>query len=442
MIQIKRTAQRLKFVDLFAGLGGFHLALKEFGHTCVFACDIDQELRESYYNNFGLMPQGDIRKVSLGTIPKHDILCAGFPCQPFSKAGFQAGLKDKERGTLFSEIIRIIKSHKPKYILLENVPNIKRHNNGRTWKKIVKLLCREGYDISSRELSPHHFGIPQIRLRTYIVGVQGELNGFKWPEPNGNSNVHSVLNILDKNPPDAKKLSPQIKECLGVWQEFLDLVSHSEKIPHPLWAMEFGATYPYEMTTPYKISAKELKKYKGSFGEPIHGKRKKEMFKYLPSHATRHDLRFPKWKVNMIRRNREFYARNKKILDFWKEKIKKFPSSFQKLEWNVGDEPRLIGKYIIQCRASGVRIKRLTTAPSLVAMNHSQIPIIPWEERYMTAQECIRLQSMEKLKELPKHISRTHAALGNAVNVQVVKLIASSLLNGGGNSHARRAANN
>lgn len=442
MIQIKKSVERLKFVDLFAGLGGFHLALKEFGHSCVFACDIDQELRESYYKNFGLMPEGDIRKVSLDSIPSHDILCAGFPCQPFSKAGFQAGLKDKERGTLFSEIIRIIKSHKPKYILLENVPNIKRHNNSRTWKKIVKLLCREGYDISSRELSPHHFGIPQIRLRTYIVGVRGELNGFKWPEPNGNSSIHSVLSILDKNPPDAKKLSPQINECLNVWQEFLALIPNNEKIPHPLWAMEFGATYPYETTTPYKISAKELKKYKGSFGQHIYGERKKEMFKYLPSHATRHDLRFPKWKVNMIQRNRKFYDSNRKILEPWIKKIKKFPSSFQKLEWNVGDEPRLINKYIVQCRASGVRVKRLTTAPSLVAMNHSQIPIIPWEGRYMTAQECMRLQSMEKLKILPKHISRIHAALGNAINVRVVKLIAHSLLHNGVENNGKGTTSN
>ncbi|MBI2005189.1 MAG: DNA cytosine methyltransferase [Candidatus Aenigmarchaeota archaeon] len=230
-----------------------------------------------------------------------------------------------------------------------------------------------------------------------------------------------------------------MRERLDIWQEFLDILPKDEKIPHPLWAMEFGATYPFEKKTPFKMKVKELRNYKGSFGLQLQGKWKKEIFKRLPSHATRQDKIFPKWKIAMIKRNREFYNRNKKIIDPWLKKVMKFPSSFQKLEWNVGNEPRNINKYIIQCRGSGVRVKRPTTSPSLVAMNCTQIPIIPWEDRYMTSDECKRLQSMEKLKDLPIHRSKIYCALGNAVNVEVLKLIASSLVKYGGNKIGSRA---
>lgn len=428
MLKVKLFKKRkMKFIDLFAGLGGFHLALKQLGHSCVFACDIEEELRTSYQKNFGILPEGDIRKVPTESIPSHDILCAGFPCQPFSKAGLQEGLKDKERGGLFYQIMRIVEYHKPEYILMENVPNIRMHDNKKTWTKIENLLRGAGYDISAHELSPHHFGIPQIRLRTYIVGRKGKLNGFKWPEPNGKGNITSVLSVLNKNPVDARSISPKVRKCLDTWQEFLNIIPTDEEIPHPIWAMEFRATYPYESTTPHAMQLKKLREYRGSFGIPLRGIRKKELFKNLPSHATRPDTKFPKWKIGMIKRNREFYQKHKKILDPWITKIKEFPSSFQKLEWNVGDEKRDMNKYIIQCRASGIRVKRPTTSPSLVAMNSTQIPIISWENRYVTPQECSRLQSMDKLI-LPAQRSKAYQALGNAVNVKVVKLITSALL--------------
>src|SRR3989344_6672 len=438
---VQESIKELRFVDLFAGLGGFHLALSDLGHKCVFACEIQKELRESYFGNFGIMPDGDIRQISVEDVPRHEILCAGFPCQSFSKAGFQEGLNDKERGALFYELMKIIKHHKPKYLLLENVPNIKKHDSGKTWEKIEALLTGEGYDVSTEDFSPHHFGIPQIRLRTYIVAVRGKLNGFKWPVHMEIKQPSSILSILDKNPKNARLLPINIRKCFQVWQELLDLLPNDEKIPHPLWAMEFGANYPYESSTPHKIKYSELKNYRGSFGKKLVGKNRKELFQNLPSHAIRPDTKFPRWKINMIRRNREFYLRNKKILDSWIPKILVFPSSFQKLEWNVGDGTRKLNKYIIQCRASGIRVKKLTTSPSLVAMNLSQIPIIPWENRYMTSEECIKLQSMEKLKVLPSQRSKVYVALGNAVNVEVVKLIASCLLNGG-NHNDKQTSNN
>jgi len=117
----------LKLIDLFAGLGGFHKALHELGHQCVFASEIDPVLREIYKKNWDIEPFGDIKEIvekRIETIPEHDILCAGFPCQPFSKAGKQLGRKDKERGTLFDEIVAILEFRKPKYFILENVPFI------------------------------------------------------------------------------------------------------------------------------------------------------------------------------------------------------------------------------------------------------------------------------------------------------------------------------
>lgn len=117
----------LTFVDLFVGLGGFHLALNKLNGKCVFACEKDGSLRDLYKRNFGIMPAGDITKTPIEEIPKHDILCAGFPCQPFSKAGEQMGFEDKKNGSLFHKIVEILSYHQPDYFLLENVRNLKSH---------------------------------------------------------------------------------------------------------------------------------------------------------------------------------------------------------------------------------------------------------------------------------------------------------------------------
>ncbi|AFC99182.1 DNA-methyltransferase (dcm) [Methanocella conradii HZ254] len=417
----------MKFIDLFAGLGGFHLALRELGHECVFASEINENLRKIYLANFGIKPEGDIRDIAIEKIPPHDIICAGFPCQPFSKAGSQKGLNDTERGTLFYEILKIIDYHDPKYLIFENVPNIRRHNNGQTWRIIEGLLRDRGYDISCNDISPHHFGIPQIRLRTYIVGKKNSLDGFSWPRVNQKNDV-SILSILDKKPEGAQKILPRMKSCLEVWQKFLDKAPKNESIPHPLWSMEFGATYPYENTTPYALQYDDLLNYKGSFGRKLEGDTKNELMSQLPSYATRKQKHFPQWKIRMIRKNRDFYEKNIDWLDDWKKEISIYPSSYQKLEWNCQGDERKIRNYIIQFRASGVRVKRLTTAPSLVAMTSTQVPIIGWECRYMTPNECKRLQSMDELKYLPHPKSMAYEALGNAINVKVARYVAESLL--------------
>ena len=423
--------RQMRFIDLFAGLGGFHLALKNLGHECVFASEIDGTLRTTYYENFRMRPSGDIREVAVESIPSHDILCAGFPCQPFSKARDYSEPGDPELSELYLQILRVIRHHHPKFLILENVPNFERHEDGETWEKVQDLLRAEGYSVRLAKLSPHEFGIPQIRQRIYIVGGRSTLSHFRWPKKT-NADV-SIYSVLDSFPKEARQIPDRVKQCLDVWQEFLDLVPKEEKIPHPLWSMEFGATYRYERTTPWATSMETLRRQRGSHGRSLSkAATKEEMLATLPSHARAEQAKFPDWKIGFIKRNREFYSRHRSRLDSWMEKIKEFPSSFQKLEWNCQekdprDEVRQIREYVIQIRASGVRVKRRTTAPSLVAMTATQVPIIGWEDRYMTPLECKRLQSMEEL-ELPTRNMKAYAALGNAINVEVARKVAEALL--------------
>ena len=156
------------FIDLFAGLGGFHLALQQLGCKCVFASELKEDLRKLYQLNFPELDEkylkGDITMVDVNDIPSHDILCGGFPCQPFSQAGKRLGFQDEGRGDLFFKICEIIKHHRPRYIFLENVSNLKGHDNGDTWRVIKRELEKLEYYVPEPEiLSPHQFGIPQHR---------------------------------------------------------------------------------------------------------------------------------------------------------------------------------------------------------------------------------------------------------------------------------------
>jgi len=424
------TRKRLRFIDFFAGLGGFHLALRALGHECVFSSEIDEHLCDLYERNFSMRPHGDLRAIAEKDIPTHDVLCAGFPCQPFSKAGEQQGTKCKLSGDLFSKhVLRVIRRHRPTYLLMENVANLERHDGGRTWKKMRRQLEREGgYAVDTKVLSPHRFGIPQIRERLFIVGSRCGLEHFTWPEEDDSK--PSIQMVLDERPLDAKGLTDQVIRCLEVWQEFLERAPKGEQLPSfPIWTMEFGATYPYtKYDSLHRIPVHRLSNYKGCFGQTLNRRTRRQIIERLPSYTRAESGAFPRWKQLFIRQNRQFYERNKQWIKPWLPKIREFPPSLQKFEWNCKGEPRDIWKFVIQFRASGVRVKRPTTAPSLVAMTTTQVPIIAWQRRYMTPRECSRLQSMDQLRHLPAAQTKAVQALGNAVNVEVVRRIGESLL--------------
>ena len=192
---------KLKFIDLFCGIGGFRVALEKYGLECVFSSDIDRYAQDSYYKNFKEKPNGDITEISEKKIPNHDVLCAGFPCQSFSISGKQAGIKDS-RGRLFYEIIRISNYHKPKILLLENVKNILTVDNGNVIKTIESKLDEIGYKIKRHILNSSYFGVPQSRERVYFVAVRKDysevLNNYK--EPKITMKKIFLENILEKKP--------------------------------------------------------------------------------------------------------------------------------------------------------------------------------------------------------------------------------------------------
>lgn len=430
----------MKFVDLFAGLGGFHVGLEKLGHECVFACELDSKLRDVYEKNFGIRPDGDIRDVVAKDVPPHDILCAGFPCQPFSKAGAQSGFDCPKNGTLFDEVAKIIRQHRPEFVMLENVPNLKRHDGGKTWQSIEDSLRHLGYEAQAELYSPHEFGIPQIRNRVMIVARRKSLKGFAWPKRPENPDP-SLRSILEKEPKNARALTPQVLKCLNVWQNFLDILPADAVLPSfPIWSMEFGATYPFEDTTPASLGAIPLREYRGCHGTKLTAKNFANPFDGLPSHARGQETEFPEWKKAFIRSNRAFYAKHKSVLKKWMPQILEFPSSYQKFEWNCQGANRNVWDLVIQFRASGVRVKRPNTSPSLVAMTTSQVPIIGWEKRYMTPHECAKLQSLDSLNYLPEHPTPAFKALGNAVNAKMVEIIASQLI-GPAKRSKRRSTN-
>jgi DNA (cytosine-5)-methyltransferase 1 len=212
-----KKKKEFKFIDLFAGIGGFHIAMHENGGKCVFASEKDKFARQTYEQNFRILSPEILENgyfneditdpnLSYSSIPDFDILCAGFPCQPFSYAGKNEGFKDKTRGTLFFSILSILEAKKPKAFLLENVKGLKSHDNGRTLKTILESLEKLGYTVKWEILDSLNFGIPQKRERWYCVGFLGK-NSFSFPK--GENKVIPLSEIIEKDNNDVSLKLPK-----------------------------------------------------------------------------------------------------------------------------------------------------------------------------------------------------------------------------------------
>lgn len=183
---------RFTYIDLFAGIGGFHSAAKSLNGECLFASEIDEEAKRAYKENYNIEPCGDITKIKTNEIPNHDILFAGFPCQPFSVIGNRKGFDDI-RGTLFFEIVRILKDKKPSIFMLENVKQLSTHNKGETLKTIINKLESLKYKVYWTILNALNFGLPQKRERIIIVGFLNHDVDFCFPNPNVQGNLSDIL---------------------------------------------------------------------------------------------------------------------------------------------------------------------------------------------------------------------------------------------------------
>lgn len=172
-----------KFIDLFAGIGGIRQSFEKNGGKCVFSSEIDTFAKYTYYTNFGVVPFGDITKIDADSIPQHEVLCAGFPCQPFSHIGKREGFEHPTQGTMFHEIIRIIEHKKTPVLFLENVPGLINHDDGNTLQVIIETLQDMGYKVQHTVLDASHFGIPQKRKRFYLVAFLNHKAQFEFPKP-------------------------------------------------------------------------------------------------------------------------------------------------------------------------------------------------------------------------------------------------------------------
>jgi DNA (cytosine-5)-methyltransferase 1 len=229
--------KQFNFIDLFCGIGGFHLAAQQNGGNCVFASEIDEEAKKAYTYNFNVKPVGDITKIKNEEIPTHDMLCAGFPCQPFSIIGERKGFDDI-RGTLFFEIARILKAKKPQMLVLENVKQLATHDKGQTLERILETLESIGYKTYWKILNALDYGLPQKRERTIIVGFLNHDVDFKFPDKH--SSYTPLEKILDKIV-DVKYLaSPAIREKRKK--------AHKSKYPVSIWHENKSgniSSYPY-----------------------------------------------------------------------------------------------------------------------------------------------------------------------------------------------------
>ncbi|PKQ26275.1 MAG: DNA (cytosine-5-)-methyltransferase [Actinobacteria bacterium HGW-Actinobacteria-4] len=395
------------FVDLFAGIGGFHGALSALGGTGVLASEIDPKPAAVYRRMWGLEPAGDIRRLATDVqtnVPEHAVLVGGFPCQPFSKSGRQLGMTEI-RGQMFNEILKILEVRKPPVVMFENVRNIAGPRQRPVWDAIVRGLREAGYRTPSEPCvySPHLLsrdlgGAPQTRDRVYILGtyvgrdralretdvapIIGRTPSNGW-DPTTWDLEADVLEVdAAIRDPFLYSLSPDETAWIETWNDFLARTEGAALPGHPLWSQYWRADAIV-------------------------------------------DRRAPSWKQQFERQNMAFYARNRGAIDGWFQanpQVRAFPLSRQKFEWQAGDYPRDLTKCLIQLRPSGVRVKKPNYAPALVAMG--QTPIVGSRMRRLTIRESARLQGFPDWFDFgDQRVALSYRQLGNAVHPGVVYLL-------------------
>ena len=424
----------LKFIDLCAGIGGFHYALKKLGMKCVMASDIDKHCKENYEKNFQMKIEDDFTKLDISKIPSFDVLCAGFPCQPFSKAGNQEGFKD-DRGNIFFNIANIVEKHKPKYLILENVRNLSSHDKGNTWTTIknkIKTLGYHTYD-DPLILNTLYFGVPQSRERVVILCKRVDLGEMPEKPKLSKSNIdltNKLSSILEKKPHSRHKINQKMLDTHNIWNEFLKILnSKSIPIPRfPIWTDWWdsngeGTSITKMKPIDPKLDKEEQEKLKTKYKKEIKDKQKAFLKKY----------------DNWIEKNRKFYNDNKSLLEPWLRKSrenKNWTGAVRKMEWQTGKDNLTMDQVLWSPRGSGVRIKNIDYTPTLVAMA-SMIPIYGPQKRHLTPRECARLQSFPDTYKIfgeneknDKYDKIAYKQFGNAVNVKMIEQCAKFLING------------
>jgi DNA (cytosine-5)-methyltransferase 1 len=398
------------FVDLFAGIGGFHAALNAMGGQCVYASEIDIAASKIYESNWGLSPAGDITldaNDDIMNVPPHDVLVGGFPCQPFSKSGKQMGM-DEARGTLFWNIAKIIEARKPTLVLLENVQNIAGPRHIHEWEVIIETLRDLGYRVSSKPMvvsphliSPEFGGRPQVRNRVFIAATRIPKNIENLREDVDPPSLESVVSGWDPMHWDLERDLPLCKP-----RSSQDIKSASLTQTEVNW---IDAWDDFVVTMRKRLGGDSLP------GFPI----------WVDSWVEISKLKVPKdtpdWKRNFLEKNATFYSDHKSILDKWLKRwnnLEGFPPSRKKLEWQA-QETETLWETIMHFRPSGIRAKKATYVPAMVAI--TQTSIVGKQKRRITTREGSRLQGLPDWFSFEGQAdSVTFKQLGNGVNVGAV----------------------
>lgn len=399
---VRRPPPAFTFVDLFAGIGGFHAALSALGGRCVYASEIDPAAAAVYERNWGINPLCDLTEDANDdrvVVPDHDLLTAGFPCQPFSKSGAQRGM-DETRGTLYWNILKIIEARRPAVVMLENVRNLAGPRHRHEWQVIIETLRDQDYRVSdtpavfSPHLLPPEFGgRPQVRDRVFITATRVD-------EPGADLRAEPVTLSTGGWDPQT-------------WDLELDLLEETSE--EPGCRLSDAETYWIDAWDDFVI---RMRKGRGRRlpGFPL----------WADEWVHRDDLNIPSgtptWKVDFLIKNSEFYTTHRRTIDAWTKRWKVytdlFPASRRKLEWQAQDAERLWDT-VMHFRPSGIRAKRPTYLPALVAI--TQTSIVGPRRRRISTREAAALQGLPPGFDFgDQPASRTYRQLGNGVNVGVV----------------------